>query len=485
MRKSMGVFIALLVILVSAAAVSFAAVNRTGYEIEIDEEVLYGKLSAAEGLVLEIPVSMSANLFWDTTYAVGSDTQPQTNIWFTSTDHHEAGSGTRNSFSLITYGGGGCSTTGTMVLENYAPYGMEAAFIDVAARTAPGEEHTEQVRYGDYREYYPLSASVIINNQECIGEQGYNPGDDKQGLTDLEYLLGRIKVPIPEDCYIDITIRKNEDGGVYGYDYNLIDSGLHTLNAVSAVTDQALYYGVEARVRTESGEEIPVEGMEDWYGIYRMNYRIVKNGDFEVVEPDLKNIECVLPLDPDVRLLEMRSSEDKSKMLLFIAEDGMTYLNVIDYKTLETVQRLELFPAENRLTSREVICKEGLMVWTASDYQMAVFTEPESGKYELEFTGLLRPEEMKETLGDFYMGIGDMSVDYDGEKLAVIYPQPYYYRYEKQGEKGTCLFWLMIHDESGMLYCGEYAASQGIGEDYGSAYCNIRTDVKMGVSWGE
>ena len=37
MRKSMGVFIALLVILVSAAAVSFAAVNRTGYEIEIDE----------------------------------------------------------------------------------------------------------------------------------------------------------------------------------------------------------------------------------------------------------------------------------------------------------------------------------------------------------------------------------------------------------------------------------------------------------------
>ena len=65
---------------------------------------------------------------------------------------------------------------------------------------------------------------------------------------------------------------------------------------------------------------------------------------------------------------------------------------------------------------------------------------------------------MKETLGDFYMGIGDMSVDYDGEKLAVIYPQPYYYRYEKQGEKGTCLFWLMIYDESGMLYCGEYAA---------------------------
>ncbi|MBQ8815363.1 MAG: hypothetical protein IJZ85_12810 [Lachnospiraceae bacterium] len=485
MRKSMGVFIALLVIAVSAAAVSFAAVDRTGHEIEIDEEILYGDKTVAEGLSLEIPVSLSANLFWDTTYVVGKDSLPQTDVWFTPTKHYEYGSGVQNSFSLITYGGGGASTTGTMVLENYAPYGMEEAFIDVAARTAPGEEHTELVRYRDYREFYPLCASVIINNQECVGEQGYNPGDDKQALTDQEYLVGQMKVPIPEDCYIDITIQKNEDGGVCGYDYYLVDGGMDTLNAVSAVTDRALYYAVEARVSTEAGEKIPAEGMEDWYGIYRMNYQIVKNGDYDVVVPDLENIERVIPLDTEVRLLEMRSGKDENKMLLFTAEDGMTYLNVIDYATLETVQRLELFPADEDVVSREIIYKDGLLVWTASDYQMAVLTEPDRGVYELEFTGSLWTEEMKAEIGTLHMSIGDMAVDYDGEKLAIVYPQPYYYRYERQSAKGTCLFWVMIYDESGMLYCGEYAASQGVGEDFGSAYCNIRDDMKMGVSWGE
>lgn len=80
---------------------------------------------------------------------------------------------------------------------------------------------------------------------------------------------------------------------------------------------------------------------------------------------------------------------------------------------------------------------------------------------------------------------GEIAVDYDGEKLAVIYPQPYYYSYETGDEKGTCTFWLMVYDETGMLYLGEYAASQGIGEDYGNACCNIRDDVKIGVSWGE
>ena len=484
MRKSMGVFMGLLVILISVSAVSFAAVNKTGYEIEIDEEVLYGDKSVAEGLVLEIPVSMNFRLFWETFYTVGEQHTPQTEVWLKPMGYHEPEEGNGNRFTLEMNSGEGSTTTGNMELDVRAPYGMEIPFMEVAERTASGESHTERVRYRDYREYYPFIASVVIDFQECVGE-------DRDSRAEQDAFLGEIKIPIPEDCYIDITIHKNEDGGVYGYDYNMIDGRLARLGTFHVVTDDAMYYVVDARHLAEGGIEVPVEGMEDWYGIYKMKYRIVQNGDFEVVEPDLNNIGRVIPLDTDVRLLDMRTSEDGSKMLLFTAEQDVSYLNVIDFETLETVQRIELFPAADEVVSSEVINKDGFLVWIAknylmaSDYRMAVLTESEAGRYELKFTGALWPEEVREELGSLHTSLREIAVDYDGEKLAIIYPQPYYYRHERQNEKGTCLFWLMVYDESGMLYLGEYAASQGIGEDYGSVYCNIRDDVMMGVNWGE
>lgn len=484
MRKSMGVFIVLLVILISMTAVSFAAVDQTGYEVEIDEETLYGDKLAAEGVVLEIPVGMNFRLFWETLYTVGEKHTPQTEVWLKPAGHHELVDGIGNRFTLEMYSGGGSTTTGNMNLDVAAPYGMEIPFMEVAERTEPGESHTERIRYRDYQEYYPFVASVVIDFQECVGE-------DRDSRADQDAFLGEIKIPIPEDCYIDITIRKNEDGGVCEYDYNMIDGRLARLDTFHVVTDEAMYYVVDVRHWEDDGREVPVEGMENWYGIYKMNYRIVKNGDLKMVEPDLKNIERVIPLDTDVRLLDMKTSEDGSKMLLFTAEQDVSYLNVIDFETLETVKRIELFPAEDEVISIEVINKDGFLVWIAknylmaSDYRIAILTEPEIGRYDLEFTGALWPEEVREKLGSLHTSLREIAVDYDGEKLAIIYPQPYYYRHERQNEKGTCLFWLMVYDESGMLYLGEYAASQGIGEDYGSAYCNIRDDVMMGVNWGE
>lgn len=483
MRKSMGVFIGLLLILVSVTAVCFAAVSRTGVEIIIDEEALYGDKLAAEGIELTVPVGMNFRLFWETTHTVGMQQKTQTEGWLKPMGHHESGDEIEDRFTLEMYSGGSSTSTGNMELEVHAPYGMEEIFADVAERTNAGESRTEQLRYRDYREYYPYTVRMVIDGQECVN-------DDRDSRDEQSAVLGDIRIPIPEDCYVDITIHKNEDGGVYGYDYNMIDGGLARLDTFYVVTDDAMYYAVDARYR-DDGSEGPVEGMKDWYGIYKMSYRIVKNGDFEVVEPDLENIEKVIPLDTDVRLLDMQISEDESKLLLFIAEQDVSYLKVIDFETLETVQQVELFPAEQDVVSNRVISKEGFLVWIAgnylmvNDYRMAVLTESESGNYELEFIGDLWPKKIREENGRLQRSISKIAVDYDGEKLAVIYPQPYYYSYEKRDEKGTCTFWLMVYDETGMLYLGEYAASQGIGEDYGNVYCNIRDDVKMDVSWGE
>ena len=101
MRKSMGVFIVLLVALVSVAAVSVAAVNKTGYEVEIGEEVLYGDKSAANGVELTVPVDLSSKVFWETTYTVGEQDVPQTGVWLVPMGHHEYEGSEGHQFSLI------------------------------------------------------------------------------------------------------------------------------------------------------------------------------------------------------------------------------------------------------------------------------------------------------------------------------------------------------------------------------------------------
>ena len=111
-----------------------------------------------------------------------------------------------------------------------------------------------------------------------------------------------------------------------------------------------------------------------------------------------------------------------------------------------------------------------------------MITGPENGEYSLEFFAELSIGEISEEMERVYLNTSRMSVDYAGGKLAVAYPLGYHY-YEMVSN--SCTFWLMVYDEAGLRYCGEYQASQGIGEYYSSQNCLIRDDVNMTVKWGE
>ena len=279
---------------------------------------------------------------------------------------------------------------------------------------------------------------------------------------------------------VSITISKNSAGEVSGYNYNLMDGELGPVTSFSAVTPDTLYYAVDTRVESEDGSRIPVEGMEDWHGIYRMTYRVIKGDYNEYVEGDLEEIERVIPLDPEVIILEMQAGDDGDEVLLFTAENGMCVLNVIDMETMEVQQKLELMPYEGSSVSRDVIEGENVLVWLLSDDTMAVITEQENGEYSLEFSTGLSIETISQDMAKVYLSTDRMGVDYDGEKLAIVYPLGYYY-YNKVSN--SCTSWLMVYDGDGLRYCGEYQASQGIGEYYSSRNCLIRDDVKMEAEW--
>lgn len=483
MRKSLGALVLILVLFVSLTAVSYAEVNREGTEVEIKETVLYGEKSAAEGIEIGIPVSCNSRMFWDTDYTVGENSKTETEFTFFQNSHYEY-SNNYGGFELTLYGGGGSSVSGgEMDLENTAPYGMAEIFQAVADRTAAGEEHTEELRLADYYDYYPLTGEVILNGNMCLGDSGLLTEEEAQESGNaMSYLVGQYKIPVPEDCIASISIRKSSQGNVVGYNYYMIDSGLGRLTSFSAVTPDTLYYAVDTRTENEDGSLSTMEGMEDWHGIYRMTYQVVEDTYNTHVELDLEGIERVIPLDPEVIILEMQLSEDGSSLLLFTAENGMCMLNVIDPATMETRQKLELMPYGQTAVSRDIIEGENLLVWLLSDDRIAVITGPENGEYSLEFFAELSIGEISEEMERVYLNTSRMSVDYAGGKLAVAYPLGYHY-YEMVSN--SCTFWLMVYDEDGLRYCGEYQASQGIGEYYSSQNCLIRDDVNMTVKWGE
>ncbi|NLM62086.1 MAG: hypothetical protein GX193_08435, partial [Clostridiales bacterium] len=68
MRKSIIIVIMLLVLSLSGVIIAHGMVDESKDAVVLDETVLYGDKSAAEGLSVNIRVHCNNRLFWDTTY---------------------------------------------------------------------------------------------------------------------------------------------------------------------------------------------------------------------------------------------------------------------------------------------------------------------------------------------------------------------------------------------------------------------------------
>ena len=207
MRKSL-IFIAILLALSFGIIISASVLMDARHDdITITEETLYGDPAAASGLSVSTRVHNDHRLFWDTSYMACADPRPETVFTYSDVRLYEQGV-PEGSFSLeIASLNSGMSGTVDLEQEMEENHSNHLWYMvkDVADRTKPGEEHTEQVRLIDYYETFPMD--WYFNPYKGME---YTEGYD----SFRKYLNRTFPIPVPEDLELTVTVCNGEQGNV-------------------------------------------------------------------------------------------------------------------------------------------------------------------------------------------------------------------------------------------------------------------------------
>lgn len=482
MRKAMILLLLLCVLSISVVCVAAVGIYNAHDQVVLTEQAVYGDSSAAHGLTVQINTTYNDRLLWDTTYRPDEPS-------FTHTDYRFSAYRVNES-SDPSYSGLLLESGVSAGIHNFDPNlqqtGLMVAFRELYDSLEPGEEGSTTIRIGDYIDYYPLAVFMDFPGGRQTNLEPYLFSDldfsDESMTFDEPYVLYRLqqylKIPVLEDEYIDLSVRKYEQGNHWGTGCGTSDRGdFYYMGSVSAITEDAVYFTFHTR--TNKGRLVDTSQLEDGYGIYRLPFdpgyydedgtHIVNN----ITGVDVDGLEMVYPLDPSVQIQDMHLSPDQTKLLLHSIENGMYVLTVIDMATMEPVQRLELVEWMDDDLWRLYDEGDFLVVQFYGSEKFLLIAEHD-GHYTLKYICNMRPEDAP----DFEVWYP--SLDFDGEKLVISQQLR---NNTSQYREETCDFYLAVYDRTGLLYYGEYLSSlsTGVVNDY-SFYCSGRSNA-LQVRW--
>ena len=462
MRKAFGLFILLLALGVGGCYLIYQTVGAQRDQVTIEENVLWGDASAVEDLTVECRTHYKEYLFWDTVYKPGNEAQATTEYTFSATPIREE--------APVEYEG--------VHLESYQVYGfdfnlreeertgLDLAYYELFQETQPGEEKTKTIRLRDYQEYYSLSGYVEVP-MLSIGLEGRMAFLYSEWTPEMETLVEYFKIPVLEEETVEISIIKNNDSSLHGIGSGSTDSEAFQMWTIGDVTEDACYFVFDAH--TTNGNIVDLSEIKGGFGIYRLPYVNVNESETKLL---VENLEMVYELEPEVRIADMKLTEDKTRLLLTTIEQDAIVLTVIKVETMECLQRLEVAKSGNWG------CHYGddFIVWRLDEECIGLISEKEDGTYQPEF--IVPLWEGEERLYDFYLS--DCALDWNGEKLAISG-----YRNDRWGSNYNCDFYLAVYDDTGLVYCGNYESSLAQPDDLFSYQltCRPKEYDSLTVSW--
>ena len=436
MRKSLAVAMVLFV----AAALSLGYmqdfVDRGKDAVDIDEIVLYGDKSAAEGVQLDVITHYDYHLFWDTQYLVAPEPVINTDFRFSQAKANPPRPVSPFSIYFSNSFADGY-TTGISSGSSFDLSSELAPFADVASRTKSGEERQEIVYVKDYYNFYPIT----VDFGRPIGFS-FNEGTQK-------LFAEFFKIPVYPHDRVAITVGKNEAGEVRSLGMMPVKDGAVFFNVQSVATDSHCFFTVSPE--TTQGELLDTSLIPGGYGIYRFPLYDEESG-----YPDLSahDLQTVFPINAQrARAVTLRLNAEKDKLLLVTLEEGVYVLTVIDVLTMGELQRLEIMPAK-----ADAECDEA-MFWDMNVYHEFVLPRANDGRFVL-FEMAEKGELSKRFAGDCGQidelrtaFLGDVGMDFDGNHLVMAAFQ------ERWAWGNHCGFYLAVFGDSGLIYAGRYEHS--------------------------
>ena len=459
MRKSLIVTLLLLILASASFGYIHASVDKSKDAVTIDETVLYGDKSIAEGITVDLNTHCDYRLFWDTRYIIGEKPEMSTNFTFSQAQRQPERIGPTFNISLDgMFNRWGASGSNWDLSAETFPLPVR----DVASRTKPGENRTESVYVKDYYDFYPISV-------EFEWPTGFAVNEDTNDLF-ADYF----RIPAHPEHQIEIDVEKSAVGGAYQIGVSSVQDSVYS-HATSTVTTSHCFFTFACY--TTDGRLLDTSNVPGGYGIYRFPRHTGRG--VHVLRAN--ELQTVFSLDERARVVTLKTSKDESKLLLVTSEGKDYMLTVIDAATLVELQKLRIMRADTESGPwgpllRNLYVYEDFIVPVSGDNRFALLTLNAASNYEVQFEASFdKVEELK------YVFSSELAMDYSGEKLVVAAFQDGYYL-----PRNHCSFYLAVYDNTGLAYAGHYQHNLDKSQmDYYPYICRPLEGAPLRVTWDD
>ena len=475
MRKTLVIFLALVLVCGCGAALAAQAVGAPREDITFQEHIFSGDPAAADGLTVQLNAGMQHKLNWESTVQFSAqDYRAETSFCFLPAGQAEQPEmsyrGVEIEFYRDAYTSGDADA-----------FGFSEAYQSLLDTLSPGETGSETIRFADYYDEYPFEFYIdlpgvryeTLANWENVSEDSEWPGERAQAA------LGRyFRIPVLQDEYVELGIDKDMDGkGSARSISSVMDGDRFWINTECVVTDDACFFWFSNR--TDQDKLVDTSRIPGGYGVYMLPYGPLApdseasafyGGNVNEVYTD--QLTCFFPVDPETRIEHLWLTPDKTRLLLHTVENNIYYVILIDCKTGTVLQKLSVSdfdPEEDYVNITET---EDFVCIQQTQGRICVLTQDADGLYQLALLSEYSPDALYSPV---YATVRAMA--FDGSRLAIVNNDETvlvnYDIYTKGYLAGStealippdgayfdnCGFTLAVFDQNGIAYSGAYVSS--------------------------
>ena len=475
MRKTLMIFLALVLVCGCGAALAAQAVSAPREEILFQEHIFSGDPAAADGLTVQLKTGMRYKLNWESTVQFSAqDYRAETSFRFLPAGQAEQPEMSYRGVEINFYHD--AATTGSDDV-----FGFSTAYQALLDTLSPGESGSRTIRFADYYDEYPFEFSIdlpgvryeTLADWEDASEDSDWPGECAQAA------LGRFfRIPVLQDDYVELGIDKNMDGSGSARSISSVKEGdRFWMNTESVITDDACFFWFGNR--TDNDWLVDTSRIPGGYGVYMLPYGPLDpdaeasafyGGNENEVYTD--RMTCFFPVDPETRIEHLGLTPDKTRLLLHTVENNMYYVTLIDCKTGAALQKLAVSDFEPEDDYVNITETEDFVCIQQTQGRICVLTQNADGLYQLVLRSDYSPDDLYSPV---YATVRAMA--FDGRRLVIVNNDETVLANDDNRTKsylagstealitpdGTyvdnCGFILTVFDETGLAYSGGYVSS--------------------------
>lgn len=331
MRKTLMIFLALVLVCGCGAALAAQAVSAPREEILFQEHIFSGDPAAADGLTVQLKTGMRYKLNWESTVQFSAqDYRAETSFRFLPAGQAEQPEMSYRGVEINFYHD--AATTGSDDV-----FGFSTAYQSLLDTLSPGESGSMTIRFADYYDEYPFEFSIDlpgVNYDPLVNWQDASADSEWLGERAQVALGCFFHIPVLPDEYVELGIDKNMDGTGSGRSISSVMEGdRFWMNVESVITDDTCFFWFGNR--TDKDRLVDTSRIPGGYGVYTLPYGPLApdaeasafyGGNENEVYTD--QLTCFFPVDPETRIEHLGLTPDKTRLLLHTVENKNILCNL-------------------------------------------------------------------------------------------------------------------------------------------------------------